>query len=374
MELYTDSKNTMLGLDDIALMPSAGCSSIKSRGDVNPYVYDKKLPYVPYASANRRLPVFVAPMTSVVCSKNLKDFVENGFTPVLPRTGAFEDRCEYSEDYWTAFSMKEFEKIIEENVPSNYEQMYVLVDVANGHMKQLYDLAKRAKKAYSNIILMIGNIADAHLYEECCKIGIDYVRAGIGGGSACTTSVKTGIHVSLVDLIVEINKIRLQYDVPTKVIADGGINTIDKAVKCIALGYDYVMIGKMFAQTYEACGEFRTHIITADGHDLYADNNILSVNRQPVHFKGNFEKAFLERHYYGMASEQGQKDISGGANKNPEGTDIWVKIEWPLEKLNMIMESVFRSAMSYTDSADLRAFKESVFKQISPAEFNAYYK
>ena len=371
MRLYTDTKNTMLSLDDIALLPSSVCSEIESRKNVNPYINDANLPnnYI-----KNRLPIFVSPMTSVVCPENMNIFTNAGFIPVLPRIGVFEDRCYFSENDWTAFSLKEFEQILDDKIPNHIEKMYILVDIANGHMKKLYDLSKRAKKEFNNIILMVGNIADAHMYEECCKTGVDYVRVGIGGGSACTTSVQTGIHVSFVDIITQINEIRLQYDNPTKVIADGGINTIDKIVKCLALGYDCVMVGKLFSQTYEACGEIRTHIITADGSDIYADNNILSINKNAVHFSGNFQKAFLERKYYGMSSKLGQIDISGGASKNPEGISTWVQIKWPLNELKNIIESSLRSAMSYTNSTDLQTFKDSDFKQMTHREFELYYK
>lgn len=378
--IYKDSKMTMLGLDDIALLPSCNPTSVSSRKDVDPYIHDQQLPF---SNCDERLPIFVSPMTSVVCAENLELFDKNGFIPIHPRTGDFVDRCDLSTEYWMAFSLNEFEQMLNEGVPNNYEdKMFVLVDVANGHMRKLYDLAKRAKTEYKNIVLMLGNIADANLYKECCKCGVDYVRVGIGGGSACTTSVQTGVHVSLVDLITKINEIKLEFDNPTKTIADGGINTIDKIIKCIALGYDYVMLGKMFAQTFEACGEIRTHIETTDGKDIYADNNILMVERPsdnlkktPVHFLGCFKQAYLERKYYGMASEQGQRDISGGVTKNPEGIDTWVQIKWPLNTLKDMIESALRSAMSYTDSHNISIFNTWCdFKQMSKTEFDAYYK
>ena len=145
-------------------------------------------------------------------------------------------------------------------------------------------------------------------------------------------------------------------------------------MKCLALGYDYVMLGKLFSQTYEACGEIRTHIVVGDNNDIYADNNILSVDKTAVNFYGNFKKVFLERKYYGMSSELGQIDISGGANKNPEGISTWVQIKWPLNELKDIIESSLRSAMSYTNSTNLQTFKDSEFKQMSPREFELYYK
>lgn len=376
--IYKEPRDIMFSLDEIAILPNQYPTKIASRSEVNPYKYDQLLPW---ANNKERLPIFVSPMTSVVCEENLEIFNEEGFIPIHPRIGEFIDRCDLAADFWTAFSLSEFEKILDDNIPSKYHMMFVLVDVANGHMQKLYDLAKRSKKEYRNIVLMLGNIADANMYRECCKCGVDYVRVGIGGGSACTTSVQTGIHVSLVSLIEKINEIKKEFDKPTKVIADGGINTIDKIVKCLALGYDYVMCGKLFAQTYEACGEIRTHIETADGKDIYADNNILSLartvdgtKRLPVRFSGCFKKAYLERKYYGMASEQGQKDISGGVHKNPEGIETWVQIKWPVSTLKDMIESALRSSMSYTNSTNLAEFAESDFRIMTKSEFDSYNK
>ena len=52
----------------------------------------------------------------------------------------------------------------------------------------------------------------------------------------------------------------------------------------------------------------------------------------------------------------------------------WVQIKWPLNELKDIIESSLRSAMSYTNSTNLQTFKDSEFKQMSPREFELYYK
>ena len=128
--------------------------------------------------------------------------------------------------------------------------------------------------------------------------------------SVCSTSVQTAIHASHYWMLQGIKSIQElikdtkrwkdegkfdcfkgHYDTDgfiTKTIADGGINTLDKAIKCLAIGYDYVMMGKCFAECEEACGEVA------------------------VLPEGKF------RCYYGMASLKGQEMISGSATKNPE--------------------------------------------------------
>ena len=86
----------------------------------------------------------------------------------------------------------------------------------------------------------------------------------------CTTGVKTGIHASMEWLLRHLSNCKSMIkDSPKpkkapKIIADGGISTIDRAIKCLALGADYVMMGKMFAQCTEACGISRIKGIDKD--------------------------------------------------------------------------------------------------------------
>jgi IMP dehydrogenase/GMP reductase len=176
-------------------------------------------------------------------------------------------------------------------------------------------------------------------------------------------------------MIEEINKLRKVITNPcTKVIADGGINTLDRAIKCLALGFDYVMIGRLFAQSFAACGEVRTHIKTHNDEDIYINYDIINhLNNAKIY--GDFKEATLERKYYGMASEQGQIDISGGANKNPEGIETWVKIEYTLDEFRKKFEAALRSTMSYVNANNLDELKSNtMYNQMSISEFKSYYK
>lgn len=361
-------------INEITILPSEEPSSILSRSEINPYIYDSF-----QCNRNRDiLPIFISPMTSVVCEDNMEIFEKLGLNPIFPRIADFVDRCAYSEEHWVAFSLAEFERIVEEKVPNEHVQMYICIDMANGHMEKIYKLAKKAKKLYNNITLMVGNIANPEMYRYCCDAKIEYVRVGIGGGSVCTTSAQTGIHASLPYMISEINKYKELFidddSFTTKVIADGGIDTIDKAIKCLALGYDYVMMGKAIAQSFQACGALRTHITTYNGTDIYANGNLFSAN-ESIFFTGDVKKVVLERRYYGMSSELGQEDISGGATKNPEGIEKWVEVKYPISKFVKQFEDALKSSMSYVGVSELYKFRQkSECVLMSRAEYDAYYK
>ena len=366
--------NIMLSLDEIGLLPTCKPSDIDTRSKTNPFINDPT--NAPYECASK-LPVFVSPMTSVLNKNNLEYFEKEGFTPIMPRIGTFEERLNLCKTKWVAFSLQEFIDICDKDLASKREHMYILVDIANGHIGKLYTYARELKQKYANTVtLMVGNIAHPALYKDCCEAGIDYVRIGIGGGSVCSTSVQCGVHASHVYMIEEINNLkkREHFKFETKVIADGGINTLDRAIKCLALGFDYVMIGRLFAQAAEACGEVRTHIKTHNGEDIYVNYDIIN-HYKDSRISGDFKEAYLERKYYGMASEQGQVDISGGANKNPEGIETWVKIEYRLEEFKKKFEAALRSTMSYVNAHTLKELQTNTeYVPMSISEFKSYYK
>ena len=369
----------MLSLDEIGLIPSKEPTNIMSRSEVDPYTDDTYMPYRQGIEKGQFFPVFVSPMTSVVNKENMCEFKKEGFIPILPRNYSFEERIELCKTDWVAFSLQELYKINEDEIFDWKSEAYILIDIANGHIGNLYTEAKRLKNRCINIRLMVGNIANPTMYYACCDAGIDYVRVGIGGGSVCTTSVQTGIHASLVWMIEEINKIKRSMPVSTcfpQVIADGGINTIDRMIKCLALGYDYVMVGKLFAKTNVACGRKRLKITTNKDDILYFyEENSIDLELFENIMRGDIKSTDYERMYYGMASEEGQNAISGGICKNPEGISTWVPVEYSLKDFRFKFEASLRSTMSYIGAYDLHELKlKTTYLPMSQTEFNAYYK
>lgn len=349
----------MYSLNEIGLLPSSSPSKIASRKDVNPYVFH-------YNASKVALPIFVAPMPCIVNETNYNIFNNSLVQPILPRSTNITTIVHHlAKGDWTALSLKEFEAVFIKrendkdyiNTIKNGRPYHVCIDMANGHMKKLVDTIKEVKKTFgNNIVIMAGNVAHPMMYKELSNAGADYVRVGIGGGNACSTSVLTGIHASLPWLLEAINNIRTPND--AKVVADGGIDTIDKAIKCLALGADFVMMGKMFAQCEEACGKIRSKY--SYHWDLHES---VSVKRHDW------------REYYGNASEEGQKDINGKVTRPSEGIKTEVKVITTLDKLCKDFENALRSAMSYTSAVNLSEFRGKVeWKPMSMEEFKSYYK
>ena len=345
----------MYSLDEIGLIPSE-ISTIEHRGDINPFVQS------PFGG--EKLPIFVAPMTCILNANNICKFSRSEVEPILPVYCAeVEERIQLpnGSDWqgWTAMTLDEFIHYFCGCNMAEGPKYHILIDVANGHMEKLFKAVKDAKQEFGDrLVVMVGNIANPETYIECCKAGVDYIRVGIGGGSGCTTSVQTGIHASLPWLLEGIKKIKNRCNkasitLETKVIADGGINTIAKAIKCLALGADYVMMGKCFAE----CEEGTTHEI------WYKD---------PI---GNGRVIAPHHLYYGQSSEEGQKDRFGKVKSNPEGVSKWILVTTNLSKFCGKFEAALRSAMSYCNATTLQEFIGKVqWEPMSQAEFSAFIK
>lgn len=185
--------------NDVTIIPSI-ISDINSRSECNPFV----------DSINNLLPIFTAPMASVVNEGNLDIFLKNGIIPIVPRNIDIERRKYLiNEQRWVALSLKEFEDLFITNAQDRQcdsnTHYFICVDIANGHMNSLYTKCAMAKELSNKLgyklTIMTGNIANPDTYKWICDFNIrykmrviDFIRVGIGGGSGCFidgTKIKT---------------------------------------------------------------------------------------------------------------------------------------------------------------------------------------
>jgi IMP dehydrogenase len=129
----------------------------------------------------------------------------------------------------------------------------ISIDTAHGHSKGVIEAAKRVRKKYPNLELIVGNIATGEAAKALAKAGADTVKVGVGPGSICTTRIVAGIGLPQLSAVYESAKALKGSGV--KVIADGGVRFSGDIVKALAAGADSVMIGSLLAGTEEAPGE-----------------------------------------------------------------------------------------------------------------------
>jgi len=127
----------------------------------------------------------------------------------------------------------------------------LLIDVAHGHHQNVLDMIHWCRETLpDHIDIIAGNIATAEAAEHLQTYGADGLRVGIGGGSLCTTRIKTGFGVPNVTSLEEVIRVA---EVP--VMADGGIRTSGDMAKALAIGADTIMLGSLLAGTDEAPGQ-----------------------------------------------------------------------------------------------------------------------
>ncbi|MEO0082360.1 MAG: IMP dehydrogenase [candidate division WOR-3 bacterium] len=129
----------------------------------------------------------------------------------------------------------------------------VVIDTAHGHSTRVLATARRLRRKYPGLELVVGNVATADGALACVRAGATGVKVGIGPGSTCTTRVIAGAGVPQFTAILDCCRVLSRRGVP--VIADGGIRFSGDVAKALAGGASTVMMGNLLAGTDESPGE-----------------------------------------------------------------------------------------------------------------------
>ena len=333
MSQYIGDKDIKVDFNDILIKPAA-YSDIRSRSEVNPF------------DSNGFLPLFTAPMDTVVDDSNCELFFNQKINICLPR-GEFGTE----ETMFKSYSLSQFElHYLNEKLDGKH---YVLIDTANGHITALNDAVRTAKLLYGdNIVLMAGNIANPETYAILSEAGADYIRVGIGNGNGCLTTQQLGIGFPMASLIRECYYVSLSLDKPAKIIADGGMKEYSDVIKALALGADYVMLGSILNKCVESCG--KTYV-------KYEGRPIEISNAEAInHFKrGDLGESTIMKEFRGMSTKEVQKKWGNEVLKTSEGVVRHRPVEYSLEQWVDNFESYLRSAMSYVNARTLEEFQNN---------------
>jgi IMP dehydrogenase/GMP reductase len=321
--------------DDILIQP-AEISQIESRKQVNVFCEDNYLP------------LFAAPMDTVIDDSNYHIFQSAGIKVVRPRKApASEVNLESDFNNFMSFGKDEFKKIFLDNGKVEVcEKYYVLIDIANGHMQSFLDLTAEAKSLYGDaMILMIGNVANPETYRIFSDAGADLIRISIGNGAGCLTSVQTGVGYPMASLVHECYQVSCGLASPAKIVADGGFKSYADIIKALALGADYVMLGSILNKALESAG------------DTYLANSDESINQYSKETADLFNYGTkMFKKFRGMSTKEAQKAMGKTELKTSEGVSRMQPVEYTLEGWVENFKSYLSSAMSYSNAATLQEF------------------
>lgn len=191
---------------------------------------------------------------------------------------------------------------------------YFCVDVAHAHAKYVGKTLKSLRQILADRCIMAGNVATYAGADYLASCGADIIKAGIGGGSVCSTRIKTGFGIPMLTCIQDCARS------DRSIVADGGIRTSGDIVKALAFGADFVMIGGMLAGTESTPGVVVTK---KDGSKI--------------------------KFYRGMASREAQEDFLGEMHewKTAEGVSTEVPYREAQDGIIADIVGGLRSGLTY---------------------------
>jgi IMP dehydrogenase len=107
-----------------------------------------------------------------------------------------------------------------------------------------------------NIKVGAGNVVDRDGFLFLAEAGADFIKVGIGGGSICITREQKGIGRGQATAIIDVVKARDEYFEKTgvyiPVCSDGGIVHDYHVTLALAMGSDFIMLGRYFSRFDES--------------------------------------------------------------------------------------------------------------------------
>lgn len=221
----------------------------------------------------------------------------------------------------------------------------IIVDTAHGHTKGVMEIAKRIKRQYPGIDLVVGNIATPEAALALADAGADAVKVGIGPGSICTTRVIAGVGVPQLSAIYNVSQALKGTGIP--VIADGGIRYSGDITKALAAGADSIMAGSLFAGVDESPGE----TIIYDGRKYKSYRGMGSIEAMQ---KGSKDRYF--------------QDVEDDIRKLvPEGIVGRVPYKGTLSEVITQLVGGLRAGMGYVGAENIEALKQARFIKVTHA-------
>ena len=131
------------------------------------------------------------------------------------------------------------------------------IDSSEGYSEWQKRTLKWIRDKYGDTVKVgAGNVVDAEGFRFLAECGADFVKIGIGGGSICITREQKGIGRGQATAVIEVAKARDEYYKETgiyvPICSDGGIVYDYHMTLALAMGADFMMLGRYFARFDES--------------------------------------------------------------------------------------------------------------------------
>lgn len=270
-----------------------------------------------------QIPIVAANMDTVIGPELSKVMCERGSIPILHRFQSLNNIRNIIESLDNQYQV--FMSIgVDDLEPMKALGGYVdgiCIDIAHGHSEAMERTIKNIRSlGYGeDVDIIAGNVCTPRAFADLVHWGADAVKVGIGPGEVCTTREVTPFGVPQFTAVQNCGKVARELKIP--MIADGGIRSSREITLALAAGASSVMIGGLFARTFEAAGEGK---------------------------------------YRGQASRDFQEDYFGDVKDGtvPEGTDIEVVREQGAADLIDELVAGLKSGMTYAGSKTIEELQQ----------------
>ncbi|MCM1965260.1 MULTISPECIES: IMP dehydrogenase [unclassified Streptomyces] len=131
------------------------------------------------------------------------------------------------------------------------------LDSSDGYSVHQARTLEFAREAYGDDVLVgAGNVVDGRAFRYLADAGAAFVKVGIGGGAICTTRAQKGIGRGQASALIDVVQARDAYAQETGVYVplccDGGLLNDSHMAMALAMGSDFIMLGRYFARLDES--------------------------------------------------------------------------------------------------------------------------
>lgn len=172
------------------------------------------------------------------------------------------------------------------------------IDSSEGYTEWQKIVLEYVREHYGNTVKIgAGNVVDKDGFRFLAEAGADFVKVGIGGGAICITREQKGIGRGQATALIEVSKARDEYyqetGVYVPICSDGGIVHDYHITLALAMGADFLMLGRYFARFDES----PTKKVTINGSymkEYWGEGSARARNWQRYDLGGDQKLSFEE--------------------------------------------------------------------------------
>ena len=346
-----------LGFDDVLILPQR--STLTSRSEIS---LERTFNFYHSTRTWTGVPIICANMS--FCSFDIaKALAKHKMIACLHKYHTIDELCDYFISYPDHLDYT-FVSIGYKKSDINYllelknklgKQPNICIDVPNGHMDVFVKYCHKVREHFPESIIIAGNVTNTSSTQELIIYGgVDVVKCGVGGGSACLSRFVTGCGYPQLSCCLENAHVSHGLQNGNKrlglICSDGGHKNPGDVCKALCAGSDFVMLGGYFAGAEECQGEWKYE---------WKCGTYLGAARewwQPFDPGSGAEKRKTEFTYYGMSSHHSQEMYEDSIKqyRASEGTKIIMPYKGPLDKISQELLGGIRSCCCYIGSNSIK--------------------